>query len=287
MNSKRSSRIRSRFVLEQLDERVVLSSFAAVSFDHLVQVPAHLGQLNHRGTVTPSAHRPAGHPTTANHTVAVDHSQTFVYQPVATPPSRTAHPRSSRPFGGEAISDAEIGFGTPVIITQLSVASLPSGPFHGAQPTSSSPQSTQTEPANPRPTDTVTQSPPTTGSQTSYPDLDRLGQSLEQLFVAFEQGGISSANTVARADRLQIQQDSVLVEVTATGGIDVPIIGWAGGTTNVDQLVGQLDRLGMQVGSTNPITGLVVGSIPIAQLGNLSELTDTSSISPAPAPVPY
>jgi len=47
---------------------------------------------------------------------------------------------------------------------------------------------------------------------------------------------------------------------------------------NFYQLISELSGLGMQ--GAAPINGRFVGYIPIAQLGNLSELTDTTSISP-------
>ena len=225
MDSKRRSRIQPKFVLEQLDERVVLSSIAPISFDHVAQVPAHLGQLKQPESVTPSAH---GHGSTDAHRTGKPH--------IGNSPS--AH----KPANHSAIAKHAV-----------TVHHAPSRPDH-TQPILQPPATTAPQP----------KSPPTVGPLTPYPDLDRLGQSLKQLFQAFEQGGASSANAVAQANHLQIQGDSVDVDVRTNG--------------NFDQLVSELTGLGMQ--GAAPIIGRFVGYIPIAQLGTLSELTDTTSISP-------
>ena len=276
MDSKRRSRIQPKFVLEQLDERVVLSSIAPISFDHVAQVPAHLGQLKQPESVTPSAHghgstdahrtgkphignspsahKPANHSAIAKHAVTVHHapSRPVHTQPILQPPATTA----PQP---------------PGTVPPATTAPQPTGTV---PPATTAPQPQGTLGFGPGPLDPILQppattapqpkSPPTVGPLTPYPDLDRLGQSLKQLFQAFEQGGASSANAVAQANHLQIQGDSVDVDVSTNG--------------NFYQLISELSGLGMQ--GAAPINGRFVGYIPIAQLGNLSELTDTTSISP-------
>ncbi len=202
MDSKRRSRIQPKFVLEQLDERVVLSSIAPISFDHVAQVPAHLGQLKHPESVTPSAHghgstddahrtgkphvrnspsahKPANHPAIAKHAVTVLHARSKVgqTQPILQPPATTApQPTGTVPPATTAPQpQGTLGFGP--------------GPL---DPILQPPATTAPQP----------KSPPTVGPLTPYPDLDRLGQSLKQLFQAFEQGGASSANAVAQANHL-------------------------------------------------------------------------------------
>jgi hypothetical protein len=96
--------------------------------------------------------------------------------------------------------------------------------------------------------------------------LDRLGNDLSQLYRAFEQGKASSAEAVARAAGLQILGDSVSVSVRTNG--------------NLDQLIRDLNAMGMRIATTSSYYGSVEGSIPISRLGDLAALTEASSISP-------
>lgn len=170
------------------------------------------------------------------------------------------------------INGSQQGVQTQPVATKPSITTAPTSiplTFTNDYQASLNPFATITPPTVTQQTSTVAVTSTTTVSPTSYPNLSRLGQSLEQLFEAFEQGGITSADAVAQHDNLAVQGDSVSVNVRTNG--------------NFSQLSSELDGLGMQSQTSLPYIEDVSGLIPISQLGNLSNLTDATYINPVTA----
>ncbi len=286
MDSKRRSRTRKSFNLEQLDARVVLSTIGSMSFDHIVNLPPRFGQLHqirHNG-VNHDQNTTGSHGEHHNLTLRQSRFRPFSGVPVQTlidsiPVKLTiALPTVAyNPPAGPATS-ATTGGSQQVVQTQnFLVNNVPASSTSSAGNTGTTSTTSDNVALSVPPSAATTLSfpsaplyqPPQSNSLTTA-QQNKLGYALTQIFDDFEKGDTSDMASVAQEYSITINGDLVTV------GVRTPV--------TLTQLSSELTLLGMQNQTQYPGYSTIQGQISIAQLGHLAALADATSISPVTNP---
>ncbi len=293
MDSKRRNRTQAMFIAEQLDGRVLLSTTATMSFDHILKSTIQFGQLDHQKTTTQTEYAKL----TEDHKLSRSHHR-FDHRT-----NLLGHPRShvkNVTFVYQSPSQSQPTVSLPIVIAISNSGSTQTGTQGGiqqaaqSQPTStssvtgSSQSSTGNTGESVQVTQNLTSNTPTqVMTLHSFPSpplyqpplattltnaqQNKLGNALTELYNAYEKGGTSSAATVAQEFGLEINGELVSVDVRTA--------------VTLTQLGSDLTNLSMQDQTQYPSYATIQGQIAISQLGNLASLADATSISPVYTPV--
>ena len=105
--------------------------------------------------------------------------------------------------------------------------------------------------------------PPITAAPKPSTGLAKGGQSLEQIFRDHQHGRFDPREW----SFLRIDGDKIGIDVRSED-------------PRFDQFVARLRTHGMEIGATSPYHGVVEGMLPIDELENVANLSETSSLSP-------
>ncbi len=148
------------------------------------------------------------------------------------------------------------------------------------RPSSTHPASTPRGSTPPAPVAPPVASTPAASTPAYTPNgtaMDRAGQTLNIVYrdyLNYLNGGAQGEFASSQAGIVKINGTSVGVDVRA----DTP--------ANVGLVTARLQALGMQVTATSPTTGVIEGSLPIAQLPTVAGDADVASLAPVERAVP-